>query len=193
MRTSRIQLVGTVTTKESKGKGEKRREGRSDASIPFLFEQMERQMKVWNEFIASKEGKETAQAGLDLAHISTKHMAEMFRKIGEALPQTLTSEELFQKSKEIYLICAQSYSDMFREAMTTPSILKQNARAVDAFLDWKIETDKIHQEALSSLGIPTKNDVDDIAERLYHLDKKMDRISKELSSIVSQSRESTKR
>jgi hypothetical protein len=184
----------TTTKKSKKKKGKQsKKEGFSKSDAPFFFEQMEKQMSAWNEFVESKEGKEAAQAGLDFAQISSKHMADMFKRIGEALPQTLTSEEMFQKSREIYLICAKSYSEMYREAITTPSILKQNAKAVDSFLDWKIETDRINRDTLNNLGIPTKNDIDDIAERLYFLDKKMDRISKELGQVASQSKRSTKR
>ncbi|UCD92571.1 MAG: hypothetical protein JSV43_01185 [Methanobacteriota archaeon] len=162
-------------------------------SFPFFFEQMQKQMEVWNEFIESEEGTAAARAGTDFAQISGKHMANMFKEIGETFPKTWSAEEILQKSKEIYLICAKSYSEMFKEAMTMPSILKQNAKALDAFLDWKIASDDMSRETLSNMGLPSKDDMDEIAEKLYYLDKKMDGISRDLSQIASKSKRPNKR
>lgn len=173
-------MTSTKKSKEEQTSGK----GFPESTIPLFFEQM----SLWKEFVESEEGKDVAQAGLDFAQISTRHMSDMFRKIGEALPRTMSTDEAIQKSREIYQICARSYSQMFKEAMVTPSILKQNAKALDAFLDWKIETDRASQEALNNLGIPTRNDMDEISERLYLLDKKMDGLHKELSLIASRSR-----
>ena len=181
----------TGKKKGSKKKG-KQEEGTPESAIPYFFEQMEKQMKIWNDFLESEEGRDLAQVGLDLADISTKHMADMINKIGESLPDDLSSEEVFQKSKDICLICAESYSDMFKEAMATSSIPKQNAKMIDAFLNWKIETDRINQETLKNLGVPTRDDMDEIAEKLYWLDKKMDAISKDLKAN-GRSRKSKKR
>ncbi|MCK4443149.1 MAG: hypothetical protein KAW09_01300, partial [Thermoplasmata archaeon] len=122
-----------------------------------------------------------------------KHMADMFSRIGESLPEDMSAEEVSQKSKEIYMICANSYSEMFKEAMATSSIPKQNARMIDTFLNWKIETDRINQETLRNLGIPTQGDMDEIAEKLYWLDRKMDDISKNLRQSNGRSRKSKNR
>jgi len=170
-----------------------KKEGFPESTIPFFFRQMERQMELWNDFAKSEEGMDAAQAGLDFAQISTKHMADIFSKIGETLPEDMSPDEVFQKSKEIYQICAESYSDMFKEAMATSSIPKQNAKLVDAFLNWKIETDRTNQDTLRNLGIPTQTDIDEIAEKLYWLDKKMDTIAKELRQANSASRRSKNR
>jgi hypothetical protein len=159
-------------------------------AIPYFFDQMEKQMEIWNEFVESEEGQEMARAGMDFAQISTKHMAEMFSKIGESLPENLSPEEIFQKSREIYSTCANSYSEMFKEAMATSSIPKQNARMIDAFLNWKIETEKVNQETLRNLGIPTREDMDEIAEKLYWLDKKMDALTKDVRHANGRSRKS---
>ncbi|TET89713.1 MAG: hypothetical protein E3J35_09020 [Methanomassiliicoccales archaeon] len=176
-----------------KGKKPDEKEESQSSTIPFFFEQMERQMEMWNELIESEEGTDAAQAGLDFAQISSRHMANMFRKIGEALPRTWSTEEGLEKSKEIYQICARSYSEMFKEAMVTPSVLKQNAKVLDAFLDWKIETDNVNRGTLSGLGLPTRDDMDEIAEKLYHLDRKMDGISRDLNQLVSKSEGTDKR
>ncbi len=168
--------------KKSTSKPGKRKKAENcpESEIPNFFQRIEEQMEIWNEFVDSEEGKDMVQAGLDLAQISTKHMANMFSRIGETLPEDMSPEEIFQKSKEIYLVCTESYSQMFKEAMATSSIPKQNAKMIDAFLNWKIETDRINQETLKNLGIPTRGDMDEIAEKLYWLDKKMDDISKNL-------------
>lgn len=183
----------------SKKKGSNRKvkqeeeEGPPGSAIPYFFEQMEKQMEIWNDFMDSEEGQDLSQAGLDLARISTKRMADMMGRIGESLPEDMSAEEVFQKSKDIYLVCAKSYSEMFKEAMATSSIPKQNAKMIDAFLNWKIETDRINQETLRSLGVPTQVDMDEIAEKLYWLDKKMDTISKELKQAKGRSRKSKSR
>ncbi len=165
----------------------------TESKVPFFFKQMERQMEIWNEFIESEEGMEMARAGLDFAQISTKHMANMFSRIGESLPEGMSPEEVYQKSREIYLICANSYSEMFKEAMGTSSIPKQNAGIVDAFLTWKIETDRANQEMLRNLGLPTQGDLDEIAEKLHWLDRKIDDISKDLRKGKGRSQKSKKR
>lgn len=179
-------------TGKKKGSNRKKadEEGTPESAIPHFFEQMERQMEIWNEFMDSEDGRDLSQAGLDLAWISTKHMSDMMGRIGESLPEDMSAEEVFQKSKDIYLICAKSYSEMFKEAMATSSMPKQNAKMIDAFLNWKIETDRINQETLRSLGVPTHDDMDEIAEKLYWLDKKMDAISKELKQTKGRSRKS---
>ncbi len=177
--------------KNDNGRGKKgKEEGFPKSAIPYFFDQMEKQMEIWNEFVESEGGHDMARAGLDFAQISTKHVAEMFGKIGGLLPENMSAEEVFQKSKEIYLTCANSYSEMFKEAMATSSIPKQNARVMDAFLTWKIETDKINQATLRNLGIPTKDDMDEIAEKLYWLDKKMDTLTKDIRHANGQSRKS---
>lgn len=153
---------------------------RTESKVPFFFEQMERQMEIWNEFMESDEGMDVAKAGLDFAQISARHMAEMFSRIGGSLPEDMSPEEVYHRSREIYLICANSYSEMFKEAMATSSIPKQNARMIDIFLNWKIATDRANQEMLRNLGVPTQEDMDEIAEKLYWLNKKMDDISKSL-------------
>jgi hypothetical protein len=187
--------VNWVTKKKNdSGRGKQdKKEGFPESAIPYFFDQMEKQMEIWSEFVESEEGQEMTSAGMDFAQISTKHMAEMFGKIGGLLPENLSPEEVFQKSKEIYLTCANSYSEMFKEAMATSSIPKQNARMIDAFLTWKIETDKINQETLKNLGIPTKDDMDEIAEKLYWLDKKMDNVTKDLRQANGRSRKSKKK
>ncbi len=168
-------------------------EGAPESAIPYFFEQMEKQMEIWNEFIDFDDGRDLSQAGLDLARISTRHMSDMMNRIGESLPEDMSAEEVFQKSKDIYLICAKSYSEMFKEAMATSALPKQNAKMIDAFLSWKIETDRINRETLRSLGVPTQDDMDEIAEKLYWLDKKLDTISKELKQSKGRSRKSKKK
>lgn len=114
----------------------------------------------------------------NVSKILEKHWKRVEEKIKEYYPEMVSGgAEGLQKQRELYIECMKSYSQMLQEFLVSPAFLNMMKDAMSTALTRKIEMDKIQEEFLKNLGIPTKKDIHEIYYNLYIINRKLDRLT----------------
>ena len=69
-------------------------------------------------------------------------------------------------------IWLQSANEAFKEVMGTYAFAAANGQLVESMLEMRQEADEIGQDTIAQLGFPTRDDVEEVGERLVELDRK---------------------
>lgn len=108
---------------------------------------------------------------------------EMWERSKDMYPTTPESDIDFNaKYKELSELYAKNYSKMVMNIMRSPAFAEMNGRILDSNLDIIRLNDQFMNQYLSSMGLPTKENLDDIRHKLHDIDRKLSEISRTLNS-----------
>jgi hypothetical protein len=107
------------------------------------------------------------------------------------------AEEVLQKSvdaaegedvepREIRDIWLQSANQAFKEVMSTSAFASANGRLVTAMLEAQREVDEVNQESLARFGFATRDDVEEVGERLVELERRQHDVEDKLDRILDE-------
>jgi len=105
------------------------------------------------------------------------------------------AEEMFERTtdgaegEEIALtefrdIWLQSANEAFKEVMGTSAFAAANGQLVNAMMDMRQQADEVGEETLAELGMPTRSDLDEVAERLVELERRQHRVEEKLDRVI---------
>jgi hypothetical protein len=86
--------------------------------------------------------------------------------------------------REFRDVWLQSANEAFSEVMSTEAFAAANGQFVDAMLEMQGEFDEAAQESLAGMGLPTREDVVEVGERLVELERRQHEIEGKLDRVL---------
>ncbi|MFB6188858.1 MAG: poly(R)-hydroxyalkanoic acid synthase subunit PhaE [Halapricum sp.] len=83
-------------------------------------------------------------------------------------------------------IWLQSANEAFKEVMGTSAFAAANGQLVESMLEMRQEADEIGQETVAQLGFPTRDDMDEVGERLVELERRQQAVEQKLDRILDE-------
>jgi len=104
-------------------------------------------------------------------------------------------EEIYEKSTDVAEgedidpsefrdIWLQSANDAFNEVMSTEAFAAANGEFVETMMELQQEVDDATQETISGMGLPTRDDVTEVGERLVELERRQHEVEQKLDEIL---------
>ncbi|UCE37932.1 MAG: hypothetical protein JSW00_01430 [Thermoplasmata archaeon] len=84
--------------------------------------------------------------------------------------------------KELSEFWTNTYSKMVKNVINSPDFAKMDGNILKANLEALKITDELINQYLSAMGLPTKNNLDDIYQKLHDMDRKISEISRAINS-----------
>ncbi|QCC50681.1 poly(R)-hydroxyalkanoic acid synthase subunit PhaE [Halapricum salinum] len=81
-------------------------------------------------------------------------------------------------------IWLQSANEAFKEVMGTSAFAAANGQLVESMLEMRQEADEIGQDTISQLGFPTRDDMDEVGERLVELERRQQAVEQKLDRVL---------
>ncbi|MFB6151067.1 MAG: poly(R)-hydroxyalkanoic acid synthase subunit PhaE [Haloarculaceae archaeon] len=78
----------------------------------------------------------------------------------------------------------QSANEAFKEVMSTSAFAAANGQLVEQMMEMRREADDVSQETIAQLGFPTRDDVDEVAERLVELERRQHAVEEKLDRVL---------
>jgi hypothetical protein len=84
--------------------------------------------------------------------------------------------------KEFSELWTNAYSKMVKNMINSPDFAKMDGNILDANLEAIRINDQLTKQYLSAMGLPTKDNLDDIYQKLHDMDRKISEISRAVNS-----------
>ncbi|MEF8813319.1 MAG: poly(R)-hydroxyalkanoic acid synthase subunit PhaE [Halovenus sp.] len=81
-------------------------------------------------------------------------------------------------------IWLQSANEAFKEVMSTSAFASANGQLVEAMMEMQQEVDDVTQDTVSQMGLPTRDDIDEVGERLVELERRQHEVEEKLDRIL---------
>jgi len=81
-------------------------------------------------------------------------------------------------------IWLQSANEAFKEVMGTSAFAAANGQLVESMLEMRQEADEIGQDTIAQLGFPTRDDMDEVGERLVELERRQQAVEQKLDRVL---------
>ncbi|UCF08741.1 MAG: hypothetical protein JSW28_03350 [Thermoplasmata archaeon] len=135
--------------------------------------------ELWMDAFGIKDAGEKGPAsGID------SFWLEVWERSKEKFPPpTLSDREFEIWSKEWNDLWVNAYSKMVANVMKSPAFAAMDGQTLDANLDAISASDKLVGNYLSSMGMPTKENINEIYSKLHDLDKKISQIVRTINKM----------
>ena len=81
-------------------------------------------------------------------------------------------------------IWLKSANEAFKQVMGTSAFAAANGQLVESMMEMQQEADDLSQDTLEQLGFPTRDDVDEIGERLIELERRQHAVEQKLDRVL---------
>jgi len=81
-------------------------------------------------------------------------------------------------------IWLQSANEAFKEVMSTSAFASANGQLVETLLEMQQEVDEVTQDTIAQMGMPTRDDVDEVGERLVELERRQHAVEEKLDRVL---------
>ncbi len=98
------------------------------------------------------------------------------------LPMSQGDMNLNANYKELSELWTNAYSKMAKNIINGPDFAKMDSNILEANLEAIKINNELTNQCLSAMGLPTKNNLDDIYKKLHDMDRKISEISRTLNS-----------
>ena len=103
---------------------------------------------------------------------------EMFERTSDAAQGEDVEPEEF---RDIWL---RSANEAFSEVMSTSAFAAANGQMVEQIMEMQQEIDEMTQDSLAQIGIATRDDVDEVGERLIELERRQHAVEDKLDRLI---------
>jgi hypothetical protein len=83
-------------------------------------------------------------------------------------------------------IWLKSANEAFKQVMGTSAFAAANGQLVESMMEMQQETEELSQDAIAQMGFPTKENMDEVAERLVELERRQHAVEEKLDRIIDQ-------
>ena len=105
------------------------------------------------------------------------------------------SEQMFERTADVAQgedvdpsefrdIWLQSANEAFKEVMSTSAFASANGQLVEVLMDMQAEVDDLSQDTIAQMGLPTRDDVDEVGERLVELERRQHAVEEKLDQVL---------
>ncbi|MFW6434861.1 MAG: poly(R)-hydroxyalkanoic acid synthase subunit PhaE [Halovenus sp.] len=103
---------------------------------------------------------------------------EMFERTSDAAQGEDVEPEEF---RDIWL---RSANEAFSEVMSTSAFAAANGQLVEQVMEMQQEVDEMTQDSLAQIGMATRDDVDEVGERLVELERRQHAVEDKLDRLI---------
>ena len=148
---------------------------------PLSFGEVFRQasgeaMERWLELGEGTTREEATKSFAEIAPIATKHWTAVMDKLWKGYIEAPKGKDPIALQRELHLASVGQLNEMMKEIMGTKAFASMSGQSVESYLKAKIASDRMMEEVLRTLRIPTKTDIDDLHSSIYSLSKKVDQV-----------------
>jgi hypothetical protein len=146
-----------------------------------LFEQ-------WNEMF--KKYIPDPDESKVLTKIVTDHWKKLSDRIEALAPELGTpGPHMVDKQRKLIVDFLEDYNSMLKEFMASSQFASMVGAQLSKTMEQRKQYENLRDEVASNLGFPTKNDIRDIHESIYYLNKRFDDIERLLRKLVKEKRD----
>jgi hypothetical protein len=160
----------------------------NDAVAESVEQNMEAQaafMESWAEAVeGSMPEEEELTEGIEGYNRAYEVWMDAAGKMFERSTDAAQGEDV--EPSEMRDIWLQSANEAFKEVMSTSAFASANGQLVEAMMDMQEEADEVTQDTISQMGLPTRDDVMEVGERLVELERRQHRVEEKLDEILEQ-------
>jgi len=140
-------------------------------------------MESWADAVEDSVPEEDALAeGLEGYGNAYEVWMDAAERMFERTSDAAQGEEV--EPSEFRDIWLQSANEAFKEVMGTSAFAAANGQVVESMLEMRQEADEIGQDTIAQLGFPTRDDVEEVGERLVELERRQHDIEQKLDRIL---------
>jgi hypothetical protein len=81
-------------------------------------------------------------------------------------------------------IWLQSANDAFKEVMSTSAFASANGQLVETMMEMQQEVDEVTQDTIAQMGMPTRDDVEEVGERIVELERRQHAVEQKLDRVL---------
>jgi hypothetical protein len=81
-------------------------------------------------------------------------------------------------------IWLQSANEAFKEVMSTSAFASANGQLVETMMEMQQEVDDVTQDTISQMGMPTRDDIEEVGERLIELERRQHAVEEKLDRVL---------
>lgn len=81
-------------------------------------------------------------------------------------------------------IWLQSANEAFKEVMSTSAFASANGQLVETMMEMQQEVDDVTQDTISQMGLPTREDMDEVGERMIELERRQHAVEEKLDRVL---------
>lgn len=142
---------------------------------------MESWMGAFDSSIPDEEMVESSMEGYGQAYEVWMAAAE---QMNSRIADAAQGEDVdVTEFRDIWL---QSANEAFSEVMGTTAFAAGTGEMVGNLMDLQQEVDDMSQDTLESLGFATRDDIDEVAERLIELERRQHEVSEKLDRLLEE-------
>jgi len=83
-------------------------------------------------------------------------------------------------------IWLKSANEAFKHVMGTSAFAAANGQLVESMMEMQQDAQEMNQDAIAQMGFPTRENVDEVAERLVELERRQHAVEQKLDRIIEQ-------
>ena len=83
-------------------------------------------------------------------------------------------------------IWLQSANEAFKEVLSTEAFAAANGQLVESMMEMRGDVDEATQDALAQAGLATRDDVEEVGERLVELERRQHSVEKKLDRLLEE-------
>ena len=83
-------------------------------------------------------------------------------------------------------IWLKSANEAFKHVMGTSAFAAANGQLVESMMEMQQDAQEMNQDAIAQMGFPTRENVDEVAERLVELERRQHAVEEKLDRILEQ-------
>jgi hypothetical protein len=160
----------------------------NDAVAQSFEQNMEAQaafMESWmGAFDSSIPDEGTVESGMEGYANAYEVWMEAAEQLSSRIADAAEGENVdMAEFRDIWL---QSANEAFSEVMGTTAFAAGTGELVGDMMDLQQEADDMSQDTLESLGFATRDDVDEVAERLIELERRQHEVSQKLDRLLEE-------
>ena len=157
-----------------------------------LAESMEQNMAAQAEFVESLSGtadgsmpdQETMASGMEgysRAYEVWMDAAEQMAEQGAAVAE---GEDVGpEEFRDIWL---QSANEAFKEVLSTEAFAAANGQLMESMMEMRGDVDEATQDAISQAGMATRDDIEEVGERLVELERRQHAVEEKLDRVLEE-------
>ncbi len=81
-------------------------------------------------------------------------------------------------------IWLQSANEAFKEVMSTSAFASANGQLVETMMEMQQEVDEVTQDTIAQMGMPTRDDVEEVGERIVELERRQHDVEQKLDRVL---------
>jgi hypothetical protein len=81
-------------------------------------------------------------------------------------------------------IWLQSANEAFKEVMDTTAFAAATGDAVEQMMELQADAEELSQDTLTRMGLPTREDMDEVGERLIELERRQHAVEEKLDRVI---------